>query len=312
MGSYIWTVGEYKVSLLLYVTILFIGLIIFIPLILFRKWYFNRKRIKNSVITADFEPPSKLSPAEIQYLFGGVEHDRIIGATIIHLVQRGVLHMRRVDGEKKVFPGPKETLNLKQHEKMLVVIAEKENGISAAAMIASPIAFTDEETQINATTISEYIHHSLREQKLIEEKNVNKFFIDSIKVSAWLIFSLVWWPLFLFWFLSVLLASSSDISSIVDFIQVIAITSASLAIPITIASIFIVKWRARLIGRRWMSTTKLIRLWPQLMGYRHFVKLTERDRLKFETEKLKDESNKDILPYAVALGFIKDWRNIIS
>lgn len=314
MGSFIWTVGGYKVSLLLYVTILAAGLIVFIPLTLFRKWYFNRRRLKATVISVEFEPPAKLTPAEVQYLFGGVEQERIIGATIIHLVQRSILHVRKVDGVKTVFAGPKESSDLKAFEKMLVVQAQKEGGIKATKLLQSPIAFVDGEldSQKTASTISEYVHDSLRERSLVDGKNVNRFFIDSMKISLWLIFSLIWWPILLFGFLSLLLASSSDVSSVNDFVHLAGITTAVLFMPITIASLFVVKWRARLIGRRWMSTTRLTKLWPQLMGYRHFVKLTEKNRLQFESKKLKDVSSKGVLPYAVALGFVKNWRDIVS
>ena len=48
------------------------------------------------------------------------------------------------------------------------------------------------------------------------------------------------------------------------------------------------------------------------MGFRHYVKLNEKNDLKFETNELKKASNKDILAYAVALGYVKNWKDIVT
>jgi hypothetical protein len=49
-----------------------------------------------------------------------------------------------------------------------------------------------------------------------------------------------------------------------------------------------------------------------MMGFRHFVKLTEKGQLHYDSEELKKTSSKDILPYAVALGYVENWRDIVE
>ncbi len=70
--------------------------------------------------------------------------------------------------------------------------------------------------------------------------------------------------------------------------------------------------RGRIIGRDWIITEKLEKLWPQLVGFRQYIQLVEADKLAFHSSHLETMSKNDILPYAVALGYVKNWRNIIG
>jgi len=316
LGSTHLAFGGYEVPVFLYVSVVFITSFILLPMFLFRKWYSYRRRLKANLITSEYEPPSGLTPAEIQYLFGGINNERITTATIIHMVQRGYLHMRKENGKKKVFPGPKAAdVSLKIWEQMILTqIEASPEGASADTVMKHPIAFVDKNIQdkhSDASTLSDYIAESLKKRKLIKGKGVNTFFLEAFIVAVFLIASLVLWPIFFYWFLSLIEASTSDLASIQDFAMAAVIISAAAFVPLYAFSVFFVKWRAQLFGRRWMASDRLNRQWPQMMGFRHFVKLTEKNRLQFDSEELQKSSSKDILPYAVALGFVENWHSIV-
>ncbi len=316
LGSSHLEFGGYEVPIFLYVGILFLTSFVFLPMFLFRKWYSYRRRLKANLITSEYEPPSDLTPAEMQYLFGGINDERITAATIIHMVQRGYLHMRKENGIKKVFAGPKAAdSSLKMWEQMILTqIESSSTGAKADAIMAHPIAFVDKDMNhrhSDASTLSDYIAESLQKRKLIKGKGVNSFFLEAFSVALFLIATLILWPILLYWFLSLIESSTSDLASTQDFAITAAIASIAAFIPMYAFSVFFVKWRAQLFGRRWMASDRLNRQWPQMMGFRHFVKLTEKNRLRFDSEELQKSSSKDILPYAVALGFVENWRNIV-
>lgn len=316
LGSTHIALGGYEVPLFIYAGIVFATSCVFLPMFLFRKWYSYRRRLKASLITSEYEPPSGLTPGEFQFLFGGINTERITAATIIHMVQRGYLHMRKIDGNKVIFAGPKAPdESLKMWERMVLSQVESSvSGVKAQGIMRHPIAFVDKdisEGQSSASTLSDYIGESLQKRKLIKGKGVNAFFIEAMRVALLLTVTLVLWPVFLYWFLSLLTASTSDFASIQDFTVAGLIGSVAMFVPFYIFAVFFVKWRAQLFGRRWMASERLNRQWPQMMGFRHFVKLTEKNRLKFDSVELQEASSKDILPYAVALGFVDNWRQIV-
>jgi hypothetical protein len=315
VGSVMLTVGEYQVSLIPFIILLFVGVFLLVPFTLFNKWYFYRRRLKKNVITADYESPAGLLPAEMQYLFGGINQERVVAATIIDLIQRSYLHMRKVNGKKRLFAGPKESATLTKYEKMLLVRVDKEGGAESEELMRNPIAFIDGDPTVvdpDATNLSGYIHDSLRQRGLVGGKGVNRFFISVFQTVAVLLFGLVWWPVMLFGSLSLLEAGSSDLSSMVSFPEVAIVATVILCIPLCIVSIVVVKFRAKLLGRRWMSTNKLSKLWPQIIGFRQYVKLAEQNKLNFNSTTQQTQISKDVLPHAVALGFVKKWRDIVS
>ena len=67
-------------------------------------------------ITVEYEPPADLLPAEIQYMLEVVEQPRVVAATIIDLVQRGFLHMKKKDNKKWLYAGPQVSSNLTAYE----------------------------------------------------------------------------------------------------------------------------------------------------------------------------------------------------
>ena len=315
VGSLTLSLGGYEIAALPYALILVTTTFAVLPAILFRKWYASRRRLQINLITSEFDPPAKLTPAEVQYLFGGINKQRITAATIIHMVQRGLLHMRKVDNKKMLYVGPRVSDKLLSWERMLISRIESEHGIDPNKVLDNPIAFVDKEiddSHTEASTLSDYIGESLQNRGLIKGKGVNSFFLDALKGMFVLLLFLVWWPVGLYWFMFLIESSASDFSSVQDFTTASAIITLALSIPLYVFSVFFVKWRAQLLGRRWMSTDRLTRLWPQIIGFRSFVKLTEKNSLKFDSEELQKSSSKDILSYAVALGFVENWREIVT
>jgi len=107
LGSASFDLIGAEVAILPFVLLAVFGFIVIMPMAVLRRWVFYRRRLKNQTITAEYEPPLGLNPAEIGYLFDGKLRELEVGATIIGLIQRGLLHIKKVDHKKKIFAGPK-------------------------------------------------------------------------------------------------------------------------------------------------------------------------------------------------------------
>lgn len=76
---------------------------------------------------------------------------------------------------------------------------------------------------------------------------------------------------------------------------------------IVITIFLYIKFR-KIDGADWLGTPKLKAIWPDIEGYRQFIKLVELDRLRYDTEQTEHKIKNSALPYAVALGFNTGWR----
>jgi hypothetical protein len=59
-------------------------------------------------------------------------------------------------------------------------------------------------------------------------------------------------------------------------------------------------------------TKKFKQIWPEIEGYRDYIRQVEVDELKFESEELKTSSKNKALPYAIALELNTEWQKRFS
>jgi hypothetical protein len=77
-------------------------------------------------------------------------------------------------------------------------------------------------------------------------------------------------------------------------------------LPILFISFGLLKFKGRMMGREWIMTSRYKRYLSQIDSFREFVRLTHKNRLKFESKELHKESVALTRPYAIACGFIKE------
>lgn len=305
LSAFMLTLGEYEVNGTGFLIIALGGIALFLPFWFLRDWFLQRWRIKHTKITVKYEPPSGLSPAEMQHLFGSLPFERTLAATLVSMLHQSYIHIE-VKGERKLFKlGPKSSASANSYEK-LVLEHMGEHGVTFDDLASSMAS------DATARAFRRGVHDVLREKKLIAGKQVNQFFIRSLKITIVLLLTVVWWPLFVFALVHTLSVSVSDFSSIADFASYGATYSAILLLPLIIASVFVMKYRSQLLGRRWMATPKLDRQWPQIIGFREFTVHCYRSKLKFSSDELSKKARISILPYAIAFGAARNWRDIVS
>lgn len=293
-----------------------IGVIIITPLALFRRWYFYRRRLKKHVITAQYESPLDLNPAELGYLFDGKLRDREVGATIIHLLQRGLLHIKKTDNGNRIFSGPRIDDNLRSYEKKLIEEADIEGGISGEDLLKRFIGIHTQDFNIPVATKTQVftllVHDDLQKKSYVKNRSLLAFLWGSWRISVFLCFVILYFPLALLWGYQTLQSGTVDLLQLVMVLALATIISSVFFIPFLIVGMILNYYRGSIVGREWMITPKLERLWPQIVGYRQYVQLVEADRLEFDNDRLKKLSKNSALSYAVALGFVKNWRKMLS
>jgi hypothetical protein len=292
-----------------------VGLMIVLPATLFRKWYFYRRRLKKNVITAEYEPPLGLNPAEVGYLFDGKLRQREVAATIIDLVQKGYLHIKKVNGAKHIFAGPRVGDNLKTYEKKLVSEADTSEGATADQLLSRFTTYKAPNYDGVASrelVFTQLVHSDLHRRQYVKGSFVKYFLLGSIKITLLLQIVLIYFPLTMLFVLATIDDGTADFALLATLLMTAFFVSIFLSIPFFIAAMILNYIRGRVLGREWIITEKLKRLWPQLVGFRQYINLVEKDKLEFQSKDLESTSKNGTLPYAVALGYVKNWRDIIS
>ena len=159
---------------------------------------------------------------------------------------------------------------------------------------------------------TQLVHVDLHRRLYVKDSFLLRFFLGSFRIYLLLVFLVIYMPLGGVWLLGALKNGTTDIKTLGTLLLTGFFISIFFFVPFYLASIILNYFRGRIVGREWIITPKLKRLWPQIVGYRQYIKMVEKERLEFSSKSLKEASKNSALPYAVALGFVKNWRDIIS
>ncbi len=312
----VWKLQGFNIELVTFVRIMYVSLFLLVIPTLFRRWYFARRRLVKNEITAEYLSPLGFSPAEVCYLFEGKVRERAVAATIIDLTQKGILTAKKVDGVKRIFVGPRVDSNLKKHEKLILVQASAEEGVSGEDLLSGKVSSSKLKTVKHGAkktaVMSRIIKSDLIRNGYIQDDFNYKVLLRSLKLAIFLVLTLIVLPLIGVVFFDAINKGSTTFGDVGNFVLFTIIISVVSLIPMFGVTALINIIRGRMTGREWLITPKLGRFWLQVVGFRQYVHLAEKDLLNYRTEKLKKRSKNDILPYSVALGFVKNWRDIIT
>lgn len=316
VGAVSFTLDGVEVALIPFLAFLGVGVFIILPLALLRKWFFYRKRLRKNTITALYEPPLGLNPAEIGYMFDGKMRSREVAATIIHLQQRGYLHIKRDSEGKRIFAGPRVGDDLKTYEKKLIEVADKPEGATLDEMLYRFVSYKLHRKSSSVGTMqfafTQLVHSDLQRRHYVKMSSHASFFYRALKILILLEMVLIVLPLFLFWTFIAVFQGTTDFSVLGVLMFMAVMFCIIFSVPFYLAACVLTYIRGRIVGREWIITPKLEKLWPQIVGYRQYIKFVENERLEFQSRELQKISKNESLPYAVSLGFVKNWRNLLS
>lgn len=239
------------------------------------------------VSIAQYDPPENLSPAELGYLIDSrISKPELIG-TLFDLEQRGFLTISSggLEGLKvERLPGMAD-ITLRAHETF--VLDELSGNTPLAIFLITKMS-----------GFKKAVLGSLREHNLVKSPSeVVKYYVrrSTIAYAGISIF--------------IMLPSLGSGRNIFDIIGSFILLSIFL-LPMLVVSTFIVaKIYDNIVGQPGLWTEKLKTLWPEIQGFREYVRQVDLDEIQFESSKLKMVSKNKNLPYAIALGLNTEWES---
>ncbi len=294
---------------LFYVGYFLVALILFTYLYL-RVWYFARRRILKQMITTQYEPPFGLNPAELRYLFNGRLGREAFGGLLVNMAQRGVIHFRKHEGQKIVLPGPKYEGKLKIYEKHILDVLDEHKSVAVSQLLLGYETIFQREHR--KSSFAQQVHYELSKGRHVSSINIFSRFISFIKSLCLVLALFVWIPLVLSWLRFSLVVGSSDLSSLADMLDNLVMATLLATVPIGLVVVLLNRFQNKVIGKRRALRLRPREIWSQVLGYKLFVHHIRSGKLQFDAKHIEKKATLASLPYAIALGEVKHWEELIS
>lgn len=282
---------------LLYAAIALPILIIF-PLVVRAISRFRLRRMSRSrTIVALYEPPKALTPAEIGYLYDASLSSREVVATVFDLEYRDIIAIDQ-KGNLAINTATADGQQLKSHEKFVLRLIDRGDYLSILQNLNT----------LNLQLFKQQVALGLAAKDLVREQFYLRVFFGALKMIRNVFFfysALILLSTSLLFFMSPF--SVGDIL-LVGIISLIGFTFmfGPMYVALGIALTFIY---VKLDGMRWIGTQRLRRIWPDIEGYRMYIKQAQLNRLSFVSEELRIKSLERDFAYAVALRMKIDWKS---
>jgi hypothetical protein len=208
--------------------------------------------------------------------------------------------------------GPKVDNNISKTEKLLLdQITSDNDPINIEIVLNGHTNYQDSENKGRQISGSrQYVfwwllRDSLRKRNIIQENLSKKYalMIFVFGVLGSIVVSTV--TIVTFRLLQMLEGGEVDFGRIGESLVSSIYLSLLIMAPMIFSSFGLLKYRGKMLGRHWIVTEKYKRYVGQMDAFREFVRLTHKDKLRFESKELKKESIALTRPYAIACGYIK-------
>lgn len=270
--------------------LLFLLVVVTLPaLVVISLYAFTSSRYRKHIfksgqsIIAEYTAPDNLTPAEIGFLFHFNSNVTEIYGTAFDLERRGYITInRQADGLQISVKNPDPT-GLKGHEAILINQFKNPGVLSQMTARSLLMSF------------SQYVRMELEQAGYLK----GSVFIHYIRAVGWAILLMV------LVFPGVLLLISHTFGTI----AVVLFFAFTFGIFVYAPTAFVLAWLyTRLAGHAWMGSVKMKSLWPEILGFRSYIKLAELGQIQYNSDDLKLACTNYAFAYAVALGFNTNWQ----
>jgi hypothetical protein len=268
------------------------------------------RRIKKQLVTSMYKIPVSMTPTELSYIFSTKVKQPQLYATLLDLANRSIIVMHDKHGKITVENGPKIDKNIHIFEKLLLdQFKDKPHPVNVERVISG---FTNYELPKGSkiTGSRQYVYWWLLRETLrsrgIIQRHLSKRYASMLLlfgVVGSLVISIL--SIVAFRFIEMIDIGEVDFGRLYESATSGFVLWLMLVIPMLFISYGLLKYRGRMLGRDWIMTKKYRRYLGQMDAFREFVRLTHKDKLRFESKELKKESIALTRPYAIACGYIK-------
>lgn len=245
-------------------------------------------------IIPQYEPPAGLTPAEAGVVYDEFMHAKDLTAEIIYLATRGYIHIHRLD--EKMFGIFPSTDYMLEQKKGAADLANVHDRLIMESLFKSSFGGTKtvEGREVQGTLLSKLKGSFSSERSAIIRSVYSRVVAEKYfpanpnAVRAWYAVG------------GVAGAIGAGVAWILVSGSMTGISAASI-----ILSALIMLGIAFIMPRR---TPKGVAAREHILGFRRYLSVAEKDRLKFHnTPEKKPEVFEAMLPYAIALGVEKEW-----
>lgn len=263
----------------------------------YRKFKYWRAK-KDQTIIAQYEAPDSMKPAEIGLLSDNHSAMPEITATLIDLAIRKYIKIDQVQAKTWIRAAKYKFSFLKPDKKGLesyendLLTSLFENAETSEQGIA-----TIELDKVSATKMSLAISAI---QSKINQRLEEKGYYPSSGQNALTAMAGLWRLPIIVKILGALFILTGIVSGLQTFAQTTSFIPLGVFCGALVASVFIIYFKR--------PTAKGVQEWAKVEGFKLFLSVTEKDRLKFSDAPAKNPKLfSKMLPYAVALGVEKEW-----
>lgn len=272
----------------------------------------HSRRIKSQLVTSMYKLPITMTPVELAYIFSSRVKQPQLYATLLNLANRSILLMHSNKGKTSVEIGPKIDGDIRSFESLLTdQIVNAGGSADVDQVIEGHTNYENKKiSQERITGSRQYVfwwllRDTLRRRHIIQAHLSKRYalMIFMFGVIGSLVVVLI--SIVSVRLVQMILAGEVDLSRIISSSSSALSLWGIVVLPMLFISFGVLKYRGRMLGRHWIMTKKYKRYVAQMDAFREFVRLTHKDKLKFESKELKRESIALTRPYAIACGYLK-------
>jgi hypothetical protein len=261
--------------------------------------------LHHNTIIAEYDPPSGLAPAELGFLYDTkIEPDELY-ATVVSLQQKDLVNINELNGQFVIGATQPPTAALKDFEKFTLNFLSRHQGQvitrNLLGKLNPKLKFVKAGEDFNPQeliTINAIIKKGLETDGYLVSAS------EQIKKSL-LRMGIIGLGLYILTFLIFRPHTLANIEAFLFFMALAWPVYFFVAIGLYIGS-------AKVAGQPWLGTPKLKQIWPEIEGYREFIKQVELDTIKYDSDDKKGLIKNKTAPYAIPLGFNTGWQNKIK
>jgi hypothetical protein len=298
-------------ALLVFLILLYV--FIYMPLKIIVKIFAHAKvktdrlqKLNSNVVVAEYDPPEGLTPAELGFLFDNKLGIGEVYATILTLEAQGLVTLVEEGGKLNIQQVQPASKDLRDFDKaVLNILANKDNSISVGALTieGAPelLRSNNKVKAINKKLLKNITRSAeLALRKELQTQGYLKSTKDQINSLLRRLVPLMMALIFLTVYTSH--PKSINAAAEITILLLIVFSPAYFLVAVFLLSAF-----QKVAGDPWSGTQKLKQVWPEIEGYREYIKVVEAGELQFESENAKQVIKNKNLPYAIALGFNTGW-----
>lgn len=281
---------------LLYAFVAIPVLIIF-PLVVRAVSRLRLKRLsRSSTIVTMYESPSGLTPAEIGYIYDASLKTHEFVATVFDLEYKNIIKINE-QGQLSLDSVNTQSQPLEAHEKLIIRLIVSGDYKSVLQDLSI----------VNNQLFKQEVSRSLVNKGLIREHFYQRVFFGTLKMIRNVFF--FYSSLIILSTVSLLFVSPLSVGEVLLMCVISLIAFTLLYTPLYIAlGVALTFIYVKLDGMRWIGTTRLRQTWPDIEGYRMYIKQAQLNRLNFASEELRIKALEKDFSYAVVLRLKVDWR----